>query len=82
MKNKVVLAAALLALWGLAGCSSSDQAVEAEKPSKVEAKIDQINQQNAQKIEQHITTPLDKARATGDLGDQRTEAMDQAVQQQ
>jgi len=75
-------AAVVLALVLLlpSGCTKKDE----EQGSNVEDKgrIEQMTDQAAQKAEEKIRTPLDKARSTKDLGDDRLETMDKVLQQQ
>ena len=62
------------------GCAKNDeqQAEEIEEKGKIE----QMTDQAAEKAVKKIRTPMDKARATQDLGDDRLESMDKALQQQ
>jgi hypothetical protein len=59
------------------GCSKSN-----EQPTEEKGKIEKMTDQAAEKIEKKIQTPLDKARATQDLGDERLNEMDKALQKQ
>lgn len=73
---KKILPLALLALSiGFAACSKEESPVE-----QVSQKVDQINTENADAAVKAIKTPLNKARATQDLGDERAEGIDQAMQ--
>lgn len=73
---KKILPLALLALTvGLAACAKEESVTE-----KVSQKVDQINTENAATAVKAIKTPLDKARASQELGDERTENIDQAMQ--
>ena len=58
----------------LAGCSQS-QEQETEK-SSVEVMTDKV----AEKAVNKIRTPMDKARLTRELGEERTKAIDEALQ--
>jgi len=70
----------VLALLLPAGCTKKDD----EQGNNIEDKgrIEQMTDQAAQKAEKKIRTPLDKARSTQDLGDDRLETMDKVLQQQ
>lgn len=73
---KKILPMALLALAiGLAACSKEESPVE-----KVSQKVDQINTENADAAVKAIKTPIDKARATQNLGEERSDGVDQAMQ--
>lgn len=73
---KKILPLALLALSiGFAACAKEESPVE-----QVSQKVDQINTENADAAVKAIKTPLAKARATQDQGDQRAEGIDQAMQ--
>ena len=63
-----------------AGCTKNDeqQAVEIEEKGKIE----QMTDQAAETAVKKIRTPINKARATKDLGDDRLESMDKVLQQQ
>ena len=63
-----------------AGCTKNDeqQAEEIEEKGRIE----QMTDQTAEKAVKKIRTPMDKARSTQDLGDDRMESMDKALQQQ
>lgn len=77
MKKLIILAVALAALF-LAGCNS-------DKPSvtdQVAKKVDKFNTENAKAIVKEIKTPIEKARMTQNLGEERTKAIDQALQNQ
>jgi len=74
MKN--ILPLALLALsLAFTACSKEEGPLE-----KVSGKVDQINTENADAAVRAIKTPIDKARVTRNLGDQRSEGIDQAMQ--
>jgi len=73
---KKILPLVLLALAvGCTACSKEESPIE-----KVSAKVDKFNTENADKAVQAIKTPINKARATQSLGDERTEGIDQAMQ--
>ena len=77
MKKLSVLAAAAMLFFGIGftACSSNGD-VEQEK---AKGTIDKITDKAAKKAVKKIRTPMDKARATRGLGDQRTEAIDHAT---
>ena len=62
------------------GCAKNDeqQAEEIEEKGRIEQMTDQVAENAVKKIR----TPIDKARATQNLGDDRLESMDKALQQQ
>ena len=69
---KKILPLALLAMTvSLVACS---------KEESVNEKVDKFNTENAEKVVKEIKTPINKARATQNLGDERTEGVDQAMQ--
>lgn len=73
---KKFLPLALLALsLSFTACSKEESPLE-----KVSDKVDKINSDNAAKAVSAIKTPINKARATQSLGDQRTEGIDQAME--
>lgn len=59
------------------GCTTNGEKQEAEK-----GKIEKMTDQAAETAVKKIRTPQEKARAARDLGNDRLEAMDKAVQQQ
>jgi len=63
-----------------AGCTKNDkqQAEEIEEKGNIE----QMTDQAAEKAVKKIRTPIDKARSTQELGDDRLESMDKALQDQ
>ena len=67
-------------LFFQAGCSKNDEqpAVEIEEKGKIEQMTDKAAETGVKKIR----TPMDKARATQDFGDDRLESMDKALQKQ
>jgi len=69
---KKILPLALLALTvSFTACSKEESVTE---------KVEQINTDNAEKVVKEIKTPINKARATQNLGEERTEGIDQAMQ--
>ena len=60
-----------------AGCSKNDEQQVEEK-----GRIDKMTDQAAETAVKKIRTPMDKARATQNLGDDRLEEMDKAMQKQ
>ena len=58
----------------LSGCSQEDKQPQAESKN--------VSEKMAEKIEKNITTPLDKALTTRNLGEERTEAIDRALEEQ
>ena len=60
-----------------AGCSKNE-AQQAEEKGSIEKMTDRAAETAVKKIR----TPMDKARATQNLGDDRLEAMDKALQKQ
>ena len=74
----LVAAAFGLVLILSCGCGKNEEP-QAEGTAE-KSKIDQMTDQAAEKAVEKIRTPIDKARATKDLGDERTDAMDKAIQ--
>ncbi len=60
-----------------AGCSQNNKQQAEEKGS-----IEKMTDKAAETAAEKIRTPMDKARATQNLGDDRLEAMDKALQKQ
>ena len=58
-----------------AGCSKNDEQQVEEK-----GRIEKMTDQAAETAVKKIRTPMDKARATQNLGDDRLEEMDKAMQ--
>jgi hypothetical protein len=73
------VAALGLVLIVSSGCTKND---EQQADDEEKGRIEQMTDQAAEKMEKKIQTPLDKARSTKDLGDDRLETMDKALQQQ
>jgi hypothetical protein len=72
-----ILAMLLTALL-LNACGPEEENAAAESPGQVET----VTTEAAAVVVKRIRTPLDKARATQNLGDQRVEEMDTALQEQ
>jgi hypothetical protein len=62
------------------GCTKNDEQLAEEIEEK--GAIDQMTDEAAETAVKKIRTPMDKARATQSLGDDRLESMDKALQQQ
>ena len=62
------------------GCTKNDEQQAEEIDEK--GRIEQMTDETAEKAVRKIRTPIDKARNTQDLGDDRMESMDKALQQQ
>ena len=82
MSNKSFLRLVCAAAVGLllvfpSGCSKNEDQAAEEKGT-----IEKMTDQAAEKIEKKIRTPIDKAKATQNLGDERMKEMDQALQKQ
>lgn len=60
---------------GLSGCSGGKGPGEAKSEEKT------VSEQAAQSIREYAQKPMDRARATQQLGDERTEAIDRALKQ-
>ena len=75
-----VAAIGLVFVVSQAGCTKNDerQAEEIEEKGRIE----QMTDETAEKAVRKIRTPMDKARNTQNLGDDRLESMDKALQQQ
>ena len=73
-----LLAAAILSLSiALTGCSKQEEQVVEEKGA-----IEKMTDETADKAVKKIRSPINKARATSNLGDERLEEMDKALQKQ
>lgn len=59
----------------LSACSQSE--VKEAQP----VKIDPVSEQTAKEIRKELRRPIDQAQRTHELGDERTDAIDKAVQQ-
>ncbi|HAA02771.1 MAG TPA: hypothetical protein DCZ69_09290 [Syntrophobacteraceae bacterium] len=71
----ILLIAVLAAGMTLPACSQSKD----KEPEPV--KIDPAAEQTAKEIRKELRAPIDKAQRTQELGDERTDAIDKAVQQ-
>ena len=86
MKNKISLyqvftAVAIVSVLAFqANCAKNDEQQAEESEEK--GRIEQMTDQTAEKAVKKIRTPMDKARNTQNLGDDRLESMDEALQQQ
>lgn len=74
MKKSFVL---ILLLFLLSGISLMSCSKENEQPEEGGKKL---TDKAAETIEKKIRTPMDKARATQSLGEERTDAIDKGVQ--
>ncbi len=63
-----------------AGCTKNDE--QQAEVIEEKGKIEQMTDQAAETAVKKIRTPINKARATKDLGGDRLDAMDKALQQQ
>ncbi len=73
-----LLAAAVLSVSIIfTGCSN-----QGEQQAEEKGGIEKMTDDAAEKAVRKIRTPKDKARAARDLGDDRLDAMDKAVQEQ
>jgi hypothetical protein len=78
-KGLMVLAGALCC--GVIACSNEKKAepvADAPKPGAIE----QFTDKTAAQVEQKIRSPIDKARATQGQGEERLEAIDEAMKKQ
>jgi PBP1b-binding outer membrane lipoprotein LpoB len=78
MKKIHALAIVLGTSLFLAACSQDEPVVT----DQVAEEVDRINTKNADTMVKKIKTPIDKARYTQNLGDERTRAIDEAMQNQ
>ncbi len=78
--NKITgtIVAILFAILLLPGCSNDEESIT----EKASSKIAEINTRNADTMVKKIKTPIDKARLTRNLGDQRMEEMEKALAEQ
>jgi hypothetical protein len=74
------IAAIVFVLVCQLGCGKNDEYEAGEVEEK--GRIEQMTDETAEKAVKKIRTPINKARSTQNLGDDRLEAMDKAVQQQ
>ncbi|MDF1577730.1 MAG: hypothetical protein P1P81_04705 [Desulfobulbales bacterium] len=77
-KSTAAILMLLFAAFMLTGCSSDEESIT----EKAASKIDEINTRNADAMVKKIKTPIDKARLTRDLGDQRLKEMEKALAEQ
>lgn len=77
MKRVALTLLAISALF-LAACSSDEPSIT----DKVADKVDQINTENADAIVTKIKTPINKARLSQELGDERTRSIEEAMKNQ
>ena len=75
LKNIRYLLALLTVVFLFTACSGEDSATE-----KASKQVDQVTTKAADKAVKKIRTPINKARITKDLGDERMKAMDEALQ--
>jgi len=71
----LLLVAMLATSIMLSACSQS------EDKQTQPVKIDPASEQTAREIRKELRTPIDKAQRTQELGDERTDAIDKAVQE-
>ena len=71
----LLLVAMLATSIMLSACSQS------EDRQTQPVKIDPASEQTAREIRKELRTPIDKAQRTQELGDERTDAIDKAVQE-
>ena len=77
-KLSLTILAILLSTLFLSGCSKEEESIS-EKASK---KVDEITTKAADTMVKKIRTPLDKARGTKDLSDERADAIDRMMKEQ
>ena len=80
IKSRVFFLVTILILslsLSIVGCSKQEEQQAEEKGS-----IEKMTDEAAAKAVSKIRTPKDKARATQDLGDERLDAIDKALQKQ
>jgi hypothetical protein len=70
-----LLAASLILMMGLWGCTSSDE------PAPEKATAEELTERAKEAIQDHINRPLDKARSAQQVGDDRLDSIDQATRQ-
>jgi len=71
----VILVAGFSMAVLVSGCAQS------KDKEPVEVKVDPAAEEAARQIRKDLRTPIDRAQQTQELGDERTEAIDQAVKQ-
>jgi len=77
-KSTVTILALVLSAMLFTACSKDEESIT-EKASN---KVDEITKGTADAVVKKIKSPIDKARATKDLGDKRVEDMDKALSEQ
>ena len=77
-KMTLTILAILLSTLLLSGCSKDEESIS----DKASEKVDEITTKAADVVVKKIRTPLDKARGTKDLSDERTEAIDRMMKEQ
>lgn len=65
----------ILCCLSLSGCSQGKDSAETKKSQKT------VSEEAADAIREYAREPMDKAGATRQLGDERTEAIDEALKQ-
>ena len=74
------LVAAVLGLFLILACGCAKNEEQQAEKTVEKSRIDQMTDQAAEKAVEKIRTPIDKARATKDLGDERTDTIDKTLQ--
>ena len=76
MRNKtfcLIIALWVLGVAGFWGCSQHDEAGQQKATTK------EVTDKAVETIEKKLNAPIDKARIAHDMGDERTEAIDEVV---
>jgi hypothetical protein len=76
MQKSLIIFLAVVFLAGMTGCSSPPDT------GREKSAIDKTTDQVAAKVVRKISTPLNRAKATQRLGEDRLKAMDKALHQQ
>ena len=76
MRTLGLLLVAMLATGTMLSACSQSEVKEAQP-----VKIDPASEQTAREIRKELRAPIDKAQRTQELGDERTDAIDKAVQE-
>jgi len=79
MRKLFMLVLAILLAALLFRVYSKDEESISDKASK---KVDEITTEAADTVVKKVRTPLNKARGTKDVGDERTDAIDRAMREQ
>jgi hypothetical protein len=79
MKKLLVTILPFIFLMLLASSCSKAEESFTEKASQ---KVDEITKEAADTVVRKVRTPLNKARGTKDLGDERTDAIDKMMKEQ